>query len=105
MTPKQAYAKARIEGPSDLTRNAVLKDPRCTYWYAEDVDKCPRNDTRRAVLSEPLYAYWYSKDVDRCWRADTWKSSSTGRRSVQAPFEYSLEWLTSEDAPRNMVLI
>ena len=129
MTPKEAYVIAKKEGPSDLTRNAVLKDPWYAHWYAkyidkcprddtrnavlkvpkyayryaEDVDKCPRDDTRQVVLSDPWYAHWYSKYIDKCWRVDTW-IVARGTKSNR-PFEYSLKWLVLGDIPDTLVIL
>ena len=104
MTPQEAYIKALGEGPSDLTRNAVLSDSTYSYLYSVYVDKRPSDGTRQAVLDDDYYVYMYSLYVDRCWRVDTWQSS-TFRRTGKMPFEYSLKWLTFEDVPDTVALV
>ena len=103
MTPQKAFDKARVEGPSDLTRNAVLSDPWCALMYAKYVDVCPRDDTRKSALRDTQCAYIYARDIDKCWRVDTWKVDISSTKANK-PFEYSPEWLSLGDIPATMVL-
>ena len=56
MTPEQAFEHASEYGPSKETRKIACKDPRSAYWYARDIDQCPRDDTREAACKDPEYA-------------------------------------------------
>jgi hypothetical protein len=73
MTPEEAYHYAEIDGPSEETRKIACKDSECAYWYARNIDRCPREDTRTATCKDPGYAYLYAKEIDKCPREDTRK--------------------------------
>ena len=103
MTSDEAYDKARVEGPRDDTRQAALRSPASSYYYAQYVDKCPRGDTRNAALNDRYYACRYALYVDMYWRVDTWSVSADVDDPL--PFEYSLEWLTLNNTPATMVLV
>lgn len=40
------------------------------YWFARDVDMCPRDDTREAAILEG-HGFYYARDIDKCSRDDT----------------------------------
>jgi len=63
MTPEKAYEHAKKYGPLDITREIVCQDPEYAYYYALDIDKCPREDTREAVCKSSQYAYYYAKEI------------------------------------------
>ena len=53
-------------------RKAACKDSEWAYYYALEVDKCPREDTRKIACEDPGWAYYYARDVDKCPHEDTW---------------------------------
>ena len=74
MTSKEAYKHAKEHGPSEETRKIACENPRCAYYYAREVDKCPRDDMREAVCKNSYWAYWYAYDIDKCFYEDTWEA-------------------------------
>jgi len=60
MNPREAYRYARDHGQSKKTRESACKDPQYACWYAEDIDKEPREDTRNAACKHPWHAYQYA---------------------------------------------
>ena len=72
MRPEEALEHAERHGPSDDTRVFACKNPFYAYYYALDVDKCPREDTREAACREAKYAYEYAIKVDKEAQIDTW---------------------------------
>ena len=65
MTPQEAYYKAEIEGPEDLTRNIACQDAWYAYKYARWIDKKPCKQTRDAACKGAHYAYKYAIYVDK----------------------------------------
>lgn len=71
---KVAYKEAFDErgfGVSDLLREAACVSSRYAYYFAQHVDKGPREDTRAAACRDPKFAYMYALHVDLCPREDT----------------------------------
>jgi len=60
---------------SDANRKLACKSPEDAYYYARDIDKCPRDDTRESACKNPVCAYLYAHKVDKCSRNDTRKSA------------------------------
>ena len=71
MTPKEAYGHAKKHGSSNKTREIACQDSAYAYYYALEVDKCPREDTRETACKDPQYAYYYAKNVDKCPHEET----------------------------------
>ncbi len=44
------------------------------YYYAREVDKCPRDDTRLAVIKEGM-GYYYAREVDNKQLHDSLKTA------------------------------
>ena len=100
MTARQAYHKALAEGPSNITRQAVLSDGWFAYLYANYVDKCPREDTRNATLYSCEYSYLYGLGVDKKPRKDTRDAvlSSYDHACLYAEYvDKVIYWNDSED--------
>ena len=53
-------------------RIIACERPRSAFFYASEVDKCPREDTRKAACGDPEWAYRYAEDIDKEFRMDTW---------------------------------
>jgi len=64
MTPEEAYDKAKVEGPSDETREAASKSHEYAYLYALYVDKGPHEVTRAGASKYPSGASTYAQYVD-----------------------------------------
>ena len=73
--PEEAYEYAVCNGSSEESRLAACKDSKYAFWYAEHVDKCPRDETRKGACKDPIYAYCYADDIDKCSRDDTRKAA------------------------------
>ena len=61
------YKKAKIEGPSDKTRNIALRDAHDAFIYALYIDKKARDDTRQASCrDEDVYwSFAYAMNLDQ----------------------------------------
>jgi len=75
MTPKEAYGHAKKHGSSNKTREIACQDSAYAYYYALEVDKCPREDTRETACKDPPFAYYYAKNIDKKSREDTRKAA------------------------------
>ena len=51
---------------SDDTRKGACFRAEDAYFYALDIDECPREDTRKAACKEAKRAYHYAHYVDKC---------------------------------------
>jgi len=74
MTPKEAYDYALKNGGSDKLRNICCQDPFWACWYAEDIDKVPREDTRTVACKDHWHAYMYAQKIDKGYHRETRKS-------------------------------
>ncbi len=45
------------------------------YYYALDIDKCPRDNTREAACKNSKFAYQYARDVDEGFHEKTWEAA------------------------------
>ena len=79
-----------------LFREYFLNDPEAAYWYALQVDKCPRKATRKVACKDPWFAYIYALYIDECPREDTRKTACKDPEGA-CHYAYSVDKCPRED--------
>ena len=64
MTPFEAYMKCKKENKRILElEDIIICDPKCSYYYANDIIKGPWEKGEDSISKNPQYSYWYATDI------------------------------------------